>query len=111
MMQQIDTALAAALSEIECEAPPRLASAINHAVFPGGARIRSRLCHAVAQAAGSARPPLVSAVATSLELLHCASRVHDGLPCFDAPRRSAPWCDRWPNAWFRPLFARPLRRR
>jgi len=84
MMQYLDAALDAALSEIERQAPPKLASAINHAVFPGGARIRPRLCHAVAQAAGSDCPPLVSAVATSLELLHCASLVHDDLPCFDA---------------------------
>jgi geranylgeranyl diphosphate synthase type II len=92
MMQHIDAALAAAISEIERQAPPKLASAINHAVFPGGARIRPRLCHAVAQAAGSDCPPLVSAVATSLELLHCASLVHDDLPCFDAAdtRRGLP---------------------
>ena len=91
MMQHIDAVLAAALSEIERQAPPKLASTANHAVFPGAARIRPRLCHAVAQAAGSDCPPLLSAVAPS-------------------PRRSAPWCDRWPNAWFRPVFARPLRR-
>ena len=92
MMQHINAALAAALSEIERQAPPKLASAINHAVFPGGARIRPRLCHAVGQAAGSDCPPLVSAVATSLELLHCASLVHDDLPCFDAAdtRRGLP---------------------
>ncbi|MEM8606141.1 MAG: polyprenyl synthetase family protein [Myxococcota bacterium] len=83
MMQHINSALTAALSDIESQAPPKLASAINHAVFPGGARIRPRLCHAVAHAAGSDCPPLVSAVATSLELLHCASLVHDDLPCFD----------------------------
>lgn len=92
MMEHIDAALVAALLEIERQAPPKLASAIHHAVFPGGARIRPRLCHAVAQAAGSDCPPLVSAVATSLELLHCASLVHDDLPCFDAAdtRRGLP---------------------
>ena len=92
MMQHIDAALAAALSEVERQARPKLASAISHAVFPGGARIRPRLCHAVAQAAGPDCPPPVSAVATSLELLHCASLVHDDLPGFDAAdtRRGLP---------------------
>jgi geranylgeranyl diphosphate synthase type II len=92
MMQHIDAALAAALSEIERQAPPKLASAKNHAVFSGGARIRPRICQAVAQAAGSDCPPRLSAVATSLELLRCASLVHDDLPCFDGAdiRRGLP---------------------
>ena len=69
MMQHIDAVLAAALTEIERQAPHKLASTINHAVFPGGARIRPRLCHAVAQAAGSDCPPLLSAVAPPLRAL------------------------------------------
>ena len=62
--------------------PPRLAEALNWAVFPGGARIRPRLCLSVAKACGgSAKMALSPAI--SLELLHCASLVHDDLPCFD----------------------------
>lgn len=68
--------------------PPKLAGAIRHAVFPGGARVRPRLCLAVAQACGNDDPALAAAAATSIELLHCASLVHDDLPCFDdAPVR------------------------
>jgi geranylgeranyl diphosphate synthase type II len=64
-------------------APPRLAAAMRHAVFPKGARIRPRLTLAVAAACGDDRPGLASAAACAIELLHCASLVHDDMPCFD----------------------------
>ncbi len=68
--------------------PPRLAAAVRHAVFPGGARVRPRLCLAVAAACGDDQPGLADAAAAAIELLHCASLVHDDLPCFDdAPTR------------------------
>lgn len=63
--------------------PPLLASAVRYAVFPGGARIRPTLCLAVASACGETCPPASDAAAVALELLHCASLVHDDLPCFD----------------------------
>jgi geranylgeranyl diphosphate synthase, type II len=86
---RIERALAAALADAESSScPPRLASAVRHAVFPGGARIRPRLCLAVAGACGEDRPELVDAAAAAIELMHCASLVHDDLPCFDdAPTR------------------------
>jgi geranylgeranyl diphosphate synthase type II len=64
-------------------APPRLLAAMRHAVFPGGARIRPQLCLAVAQACGNDAPELSAAAAVSIELMHCASLVHDDMPCFD----------------------------
>ena len=80
-------ALAVASGEVD-GCPPKLAGAIRHAVFPGGARTRPQLCLAVAQACGDDDPALSEAAATSIELLHCASLVHDDLPCFDdAPTR------------------------
>jgi len=63
--------------------PPLLGQALRHAVFPGGARVRPRLCLAVAQACAGAEMQTALAAATSIELLHCASLVHDDLPCFD----------------------------
>lgn len=63
--------------------PPALAAAIRYAVFPGGARIRSRLCLAVARACGDDQPATADCAAAAIELLHCASLVHDDLPCFD----------------------------
>ena len=73
-------------------APPRLAAALRYAVFPGGHRIRPQLCIAVAKACGDADPEAASAAAAAIELLHCASLVHDDLPCFDdaAIRRGKP---------------------
>ena len=74
------------------EAPPSLLAAMRHAVFPGGARIRPRLCLAVAAACGEADPAVTDAAAAAIELMHCASLVHDDLPCFDnaATRRGRP---------------------
>jgi geranylgeranyl diphosphate synthase type II len=78
--QELEAAIARATTS---ECPPILAEALRYAVFPGGARIRPRLSMAVAKACGDVNP-LVSAVAgASIELLHCASLVHDDLPCFD----------------------------
>ena len=88
-LARIEEALAAAIAECEAPgAPPRLAAAMRHAVFPGGARIRPQLSLAVARACGDDDPGLSNAVAAAVELLHCASLVHDDLPCFDdAPMR------------------------
>lgn len=63
--------------------PPRLTEALRYAVFPGGARVRPRLCLAVAIACGDDRPGVADSAAAAIELLHCASLVHDDLPCFD----------------------------
>lgn len=72
--------------------PPLLVAAMRYAVFPGGARIRPRLCLAVARACAVDPPPLSTAAAAAIELMHCASLVHDDLPCFDdaAMRRGRP---------------------
>lgn len=64
-------------------APPRLVEAMRHAVFSGGARIRPQLCMAVAVACGDDQPELTDAAAVALELMHCASLVHDDMPAFD----------------------------
>ena len=68
--------------------PPRLAEALGYAVFPGGARLRPQLCLMAAVASGDGRPAVADSAAAAVELLHCASLVHDDLPCFDdAPLR------------------------
>ncbi len=64
-------------------APGRLASALNYAVTPGGARIRPTILTSVALACGDSRPALTDAAGAALEVIHCASLVHDDLPCFD----------------------------
>lgn len=81
---RIEQCLEAALDSVcGAEAPPKLSAAMRHAVFPGGKRVRPRMCLAVAASCGGDQPKLAAAAATALELLHCASLVHDDLPCFD----------------------------
>lgn len=76
----------------DARCPPLLGAAMRYAVFPGGARLRPRLCTAVAAANRGDDPVLAGAAAAAIELLHCASLVHDDLPCFDAAgeRRGKP---------------------
>ncbi|QIE42570.1 polyprenyl synthetase family protein [Meridianimarinicoccus aquatilis] len=64
-------------------APGRLSSALTYACTPGGARIRPTILMSVAMACGDDQPDVADAAAASLELIHCASLVHDDLPCFD----------------------------
>ena len=81
---RIERALDEAVAHAEAPVgPPKLSEAIRYAVFPGGARIRPRLCFAVAWACGDNDPSIAVAAAAAIELLHCASLVHDDLPCFD----------------------------
>jgi geranylgeranyl diphosphate synthase type II len=90
---RVEASIHAALATLRGPAtPPRLAAAIEHALFPGGGRVRPHLVIAVSEACGGRHPEVADAAAASLELLHCASLVHDDLPCFDdaAVRRGRP---------------------
>jgi geranylgeranyl diphosphate synthase, type II len=81
---RIERSLQSAVASAQGAAtPPQLAAALGYATFPGGARIRPRLCLAVAAACADEDPPFADAAASAIELLHCASLVHDDLPCFD----------------------------
>ncbi len=81
----VDTAIRTGQSG---KAPPQLARALDYAVNPGGARIRPTICLSVAMACGDDRPAVSDAAACAIELIHCASLVHDDMPCFDnAPLR------------------------
>src|SRR3954468_13943955 len=88
-VSRIERTLSASLDRVDSVGGPHLlAAAMRHAVFPRGARIRPRLCLAVAAACGDDDPTAADAAAAAVELLHCASLVHDDLPCFDdAPTR------------------------
>lgn len=81
---RIEAAMGQAMSLAQSgAAPPRLGAALPYAVFPGGARIRPTILMSVALACGDDRPALTDAAAVALELIHCASLVHDDLPAFD----------------------------
>lgn len=85
LSDRIEAAITAAvrLGQGGQDAPPKLAQALDYSVTPGGARIRPTICLSVALACGDDRPALSDAAASALELIHCASLVHDDLPCFD----------------------------
>lgn len=81
---RIDAAMSAAIASAQAgPAPRQLASALDYAVTPGGARIRPTILLSVALACGDSNPMRADAAAAALELIHCASLVHDDMPCFD----------------------------
>ncbi|MCE0506264.1 polyprenyl synthetase family protein [Roseivivax sp. GX 12232] len=83
--QRIDTAIRRAITAGQGgqAAPRQLSEALLYACTPGGARIRPTILVSVAMACGDDRPGATDAAAAALELIHCASLVHDDLPCFD----------------------------
>ena len=82
--ERIENSIDASLSISRAEtAPRRLSAALNYAVQPGGARVRPTILLSVAMACGDDKPAISDAAAAALELMHCASLVHDDLPCFD----------------------------
>lgn len=94
--QLFEERLAAALPG-EDEAPQVLHRAIRYTVLSGGKRIRPRLLLAVAEACSggplcAGTEQLALAAACSVEMIHCASLVHDDLPSFDnaSTRRGCP---------------------
>ena len=91
--RRIEAAIDQAISGAQAgAAPPKLADALRYAVKPGGARVRPTISLSVAIACGDDDPGLSNAAAAAIELMHCASLVHDDMPCFDdAPiRRGKP---------------------
>lgn len=86
--ERLSRALAEAIQRITHGGPTKLSRAIEHAALTPASRRRPLLCLAVATALGEDCPELTDAACASIELIHCASLVHDDLPCFDdAPMR------------------------
>ncbi|WP_085864289.1 polyprenyl synthetase family protein [Pseudooctadecabacter jejudonensis] len=76
--------MSAAMSLTQKGTPPELLTgAVSYAAAPGGARIRPTILLSVAMACGDDRPAVSDAAAAALEIIHCASLVHDDMPCFD----------------------------
>ncbi|MEL7257238.1 MAG: polyprenyl synthetase family protein [Pseudomonadota bacterium] len=93
LSHRINSAVVNALEIAQASpAPGKLAEALSYATTPGGARIRPTILLSVAMACGDDQPMITDAAAAALELIHCASLVHDDLPCFDdaALRRGKP---------------------
>ena len=84
LTQRIESAIDASLARAMAKpAPGRLSEALIYAMKPGGARIRPTISLSVALACGDDRPRVADAAAAGIELIHCASLVHDDMPCFD----------------------------
>lgn len=81
---RVERAIERAIANASRKAGPRtLHEAIHHAVFPGGQRLRPALTLLAAASTGDPRPEVTEAAAVAIELMHCASLVHDDMPCFD----------------------------
>ncbi|MEM1365355.1 MAG: polyprenyl synthetase family protein [Pseudomonadota bacterium] len=92
MLARIDAALENCVAKAQKSdvrsSPATISEALHYALFPGGGRVRPRLSLAVSMACGDPFPHVANAAACAIELLHCASLVHDDMPCFDdAPTR------------------------
>ncbi|MCB0309903.1 MAG: polyprenyl synthetase family protein [Bdellovibrionales bacterium] len=87
----IERALSDALDRTATEGT--LKKAIHYAVFPGGKRVRPLLALTLASDFGVGADSYLPA-SVALELLHCASLVHDDLPALDddQERRGRPSC-------------------
>ena len=84
LQTRINSAVEAAIRIGQGGTPPaKLKDALHYACTPGGARIRPTILTSVAMACGDDSPQMTDAAAAALELIHCASLVHDDLPCFD----------------------------
>lgn len=81
---RIEAGISAAVRLTQTGTPPaQLTGAVQYAAAPGGARIRPTILLSVATACGDDQPEVTDAAAAALELIHCASLVHDDMPCFD----------------------------
>lgn len=82
--ERIERALERAFANVVgSRTPPKLWAALHLAVFGGGRRIRPGLLYEVFEACGGVDDGAADAAAAALEFAHCASLVHDDLPCFD----------------------------
>lgn len=63
--------------------PETIHRAMRYSLFAGGKRIRPVLCLEAARAVAGGDPRDIDAVASSLELIHTYSLIHDDLPALD----------------------------
>lgn len=84
VVARVEAGMSAAFGRLAVPgAPPRLVDAIRYALFPSGGRLRPQLCVVASLATAGTETGAADAAAAAVELLHCASLVHDDLPCFD----------------------------
>ena len=89
---QVEAALDRCLAPINIE-PCYLHKAMRYSTLNGGKRIRALLCYATAYLIGI-KSPVIDNLASSVELIHAYSLIHDDLPAMDDDdlRRGKPSC-------------------
>src|SRR5271163_4391488 len=77
----------------ESALPESIHKAMRYSLFAGGKRIRPILCVAAAEAVSDS-PVGIESAASTLELIHTYSLIHDDLPALDNDdlRRGMPTC-------------------
>ena len=90
--RKVDAALRSLVPD-ESTPPESIHKAMRYSLFAGGKRIRPILCIAAADAVSDA-PAGVERAASTLELIHTYSLIHDDLPALDNDdlRRGRPTC-------------------
>ncbi len=83
MQHDLTDLLEKELNHITENGPSYLQRAMVHAVFPGGGRVRPKLLLAIVESISGKAGETALAAAAAVELIHCASLVHDDMPCFD----------------------------
>ncbi len=91
-VKQIETALEQLLPASTIE-PARLHDAMRYSTLNGGKRIRAMLVYATGHLL-EIQPSLLDSIASSIELIHAYSLIHDDLPAMDDDdlRRGKPSC-------------------
>lgn len=91
-VKQIETALEQLLPACTVE-PARLHDAMRYSTLNGGKRIRAMLVYATGHLL-EIQPSLLDSIASSIELIHAYSLIHDDLPAMDDDdlRRGKPSC-------------------
>ncbi|HWP83657.1 MAG TPA: farnesyl diphosphate synthase [Terriglobia bacterium] len=91
--QRIDRCLDR-LVPAETVPPPSIHRAMRYSLFAGGKRLRPILCLETAHLLADQPHPDLEAIASTLELIHTYSLIHDDLPALDNDdfRRGKPTC-------------------
>ena len=80
---RVEAALERALEQLALEFPQELLAPARHAVLSNGKRLRPILCVTAYTACGGEGGDAAYDMASSLELIHAYSLMHDDLPCMD----------------------------
>ncbi len=79
----VEASLRRCVEGLAAVVPPAVHAAAAAAVLSGGKRLRPLLCVTACEELGGVRSPALYDLASSVEVIHAYSLVHDDLPCMD----------------------------